>query len=108
MDAFSATFGTAFKAAAKSSGMTVVATITSAGVTADFDIGFKSPDIFRFDGKVQSHEYEIEMLSPDDCPTLTEGDGVVIGGMSFRVRQVPFNDDPGADGYFRKALLTKV
>lgn len=108
MDAFSAQFGAAFKAGAIAAGMTVVATITSASVTDDYDVGFIQPDAVRMDGLTLTREYEMEMLDPDDCPTLKEDDGVVIDGVSYRVRQAIFNGEPGADGYYRKALLTKV
>lgn len=108
MDAFSAQFGAAFKAGAKGAGLTVAATITSNGATDDYDVGFVQPDAQRLDSMALSREYEIEMLDPDDCPTLAAGDGVVIDGVSYRVRQATYNGEPGADGYYRKALLTKV
>ena len=108
MDAFSTAFGAAFRPAAKAAGMTVVATITSNGITDDYDVGFVQPDQLRMDGMTISREYEIEMLDPDDCPTLAEDDQVVIAGVSYRVREMPRNFDQGADGYFRRAVLTKV
>lgn len=108
MDAFDAAFGPAFKAATKAAGMTTVATITSGGTTADYDVGFVSPDMLTMDARVQSREFEIELLDPTDCPTLAEGDAVVIDSVAYYVRRAPFNGDPGADGYYRRALLSKV
>lgn len=108
MDAFSTAFAATFKAAAKARGMTVVATITSAGDTADFDVGFIRPGMLMLNGQTRSTEYRIELLDPADVPDLDEGDTVVIGSETFRVREAPYCDDPGADGSFRYALLTKT
>lgn len=108
MDAFSTSFGASFKAAAEDAGMTEVATITSGGVTSDCNVHYEGPDMVLMDGAVRSTEHMIELLDPDDCPDIDEGDTVVIGARTYRVRERAFNEERGANGYYRKALLTKV
>lgn len=97
-----------FRRAFKAAGMTVVATITTASGTADCDVGFVRPDVLTMDGRVQSTEFEIELLDPSDAADIAEGDDVVIGAVAYTVRRAPANSDPGADGTFRRVLLSKV
>lgn len=93
----------------KAAGMLTTATVTSDGDTFDVDVGFSMPDQERLGGRGLSRDYEIE-YQHEDAPDLDEGDGVVINGVSYRVRQPPYIPHPGnaADGFFRCALLTKV
>lgn len=85
------------------------ATITSGGTTDDYNVGFSRPDQPRFDGRGRSTDYEIEYQAAD-LPSLAENDAVTIDGINYRVREDPFVEPGGnaADGYFKRALLTKV
>lgn len=107
MDAFTTMFGAAFESAVAGV-FTEVATITSGGVTADYDVHYEGPDALLMDGQVVSREHEIELLNPAHAPNLTEGDSVVIGSRNYVVRERPYDDRPGANGYYRKVKLTKV
>lgn len=76
--------------------------------TTTIDVGFTRPDQLRLDGITRSTEYQIEYLAAD-APDLAEGDDVTIGADAYRVRETPrVSDEPGADGTWRIATLTKV
>lgn len=103
-------FWPAFRAA----GLLRLATVTISGGDVDAWVSYRSPDALRMDGRTRSTEYEMEFQTAD-LAGLAAADAVTIwadadktSGVAFRVREAPFNDDPAADGYFRRALLTKV
>ena len=94
----------------KVAGMLEVATITSASVTADYDVGFTQPTGERFGGGHATQEYSIEYKAVD-MPTLAEGDAVTIKSVAYRVRSAPFVDltqGTAADGTFKRVSLTRI
>jgi hypothetical protein len=95
----------------KAAGFLDAATVTSGGVTVDVDVAYERPDTLRFDNQTRSTEHLIE-YQHHDLPDLAEGDELVIENIgSFKVRSVPFvsdNPEHGIDGFFRRAILTKL
>ncbi len=68
-------------------------------------VGFSQPDMQDFAGQ-QSKQYVMEYLH-SDLPDLAEGDQVIIDNSAYIVRQPPtVNEEGGANGTFRKVLLT--
>lgn len=108
MSAFANVAAASLWSSLKLSGMLDEATITSGESTFGIDVGFIRPDRERFNGSMASAEYQIE-YQQRDAPDLAEGDVVVVGSVSYRVRSDPFVADDGtaSEGFFRKALLTK-
>lgn len=103
-------FWPAFRAA----GLLRLITATINSVDVDAWVSYRSPDQLRLDGQARSTEHEIEYQA-DDLDGLAKGDAITLwgdeskgSGVSFRVRERPFNDQPSADGYFQLALLTKI
>ena len=93
----------------KEAGMLRLASTILPGCTeaTEFDVRLVMPDVITANGQV-SREYAIEYQHAD-APTLAEGAEVLIDCTLYLVREDPFVDEEGgADGYFRKALLTRV
>jgi hypothetical protein len=99
-------------------GFLKLATVKQSGAPVkDVDVGYVEPDREGFVGRARSKDYEIE-YQVADLPRLAEGDAVTIwaddtkaSGVKFRVRESPFVPEIGAegnDGYFKRALLTKI
>ena len=90
-------------------GMLVEASVLYAGgstpVTAQ--VGYEKPDVQDFAG-TQSKQYVMEYQHVD-LPYLAEGDQVIIADSTFIVREPPVDlEEGGANGTFRKALLTRT
>jgi hypothetical protein len=97
------------------SGMLQSVRVKQSGRAAvDVNVSWREPDDTNVSGQ-QSREYVIE-YQVADLPNLAEADPVTkldaagepVRTQRYIVRRVPFNDDPSADGYFRRALLTKL
>lgn len=112
------TYGPVFWAADKAAGMLDPALVKQSGrPAATVDVKLIQPHGRGFDGAVLSQDFEIKYRR-DDLPNLSEGDpvsfldedGVVIRSKRFRVREAPFvpDEERGASGYFKRALLTRV
>lgn len=98
-------FWPAFKAA----GLLVAATVNGGDAV---DIGYSAPDRPRLDGTMVSTEWEMEYQATD-LPDLAEDDLVTITGFgNFRVREPSYTPEGvqgwGADGFFKRARLTKL
>lgn len=101
----------------KAAGMLKFATVKQKGGARDVWIGFNTPDVPRFNGEGRSRDFEMEYQAAD-LTNLAEGDAVTIwadedksSGTKYVVREAPFVSDipaQGTDGYFMRALLTKV
>lgn len=108
-----------FYPAFKAAGFTKLATVKQSGAPVkDVDVDYVEPDTERFGSDVRSKDYQIEYQAAD-LPKLVEGDAVTIWvdytksavRGKFRVRQSPFVPEvpaEGNDGYFKRALLTKI
>lgn len=98
-----------FWGAFKDAGMLVEASVLYAGQSEPevVDVGFIEPDSFEFAGTV-SKQYRMEYQAAD-LPYLAEDDQVIIGAFLYKVRSDPTVDEAGgANGTFRKALLTRI
>jgi len=108
-----------FWPAFRDAGLLRLATVKmrAGGPAVDVDVGYVEPDMPRFGTAVRSRDYEIEYQTAD-LSKLAEGDTLTVwddrektSGVKFRVREAPFVPDTaieGNDGFFRRALLTKV
>ena len=98
-----------FYPALAAAGMLSQASTVLPGCTAptNFYVRFHRPDVNPITG-MQAAEYCID-YQHGDAPALLEGAEVIVDSRMYRVRQAPQVDlDIGADGYFRRAYLTRV
>jgi hypothetical protein len=80
------------------------------GIPIETNVGYIEPYRRYLGATTASKDYEIEYAHAA-MPNLAEGHTITVGGVTFRVRETPFVpefDREGADGTWRRALLTKV
>jgi hypothetical protein len=115
---FAEIYGADFWAENKTAGFLDRAQVKQSGKpVVTVDVKYIGPHERRFDGAVLSQQHEMKYRR-DDLPFLSEGDpvsfldsaGAVIRAKRFRVREAPYVPDEqrGASGYFRWALLTQI
>ena len=94
-----------------------VTSTDSPPVVTDISAGYAAPDVV-LQGSQISDQHEIEYRT-EDLPALREGHrvdfldeaGAAIAGKAFKVREpgyVDANSLTARDGYWRRALLTKL
>lgn len=90
-----------FLAQFEAHGLATRATRTQVPGDVGFVVGFVQPEQLLFGDAVQTAQFEVEYTTTD-APTLALGTALSIGGVVYRVNQVPRRQ---GDGTFTRAAL---